>query len=783
MKSFRTLSMLLCLTAISAAMANPISEKQAISIVSNFMASKSIPSTGLRITQKAPRLNATTGSDKAAYYVFNANRGFVIIAGDDKAPAVLGYSDKGTFDPQNVPEAMQSLLEGYAAQIEALDKGANAAPRFTSSGTAISPLMSSEWSQKSPYNMLLPILNNNRCVTGCVATALAQVMYYWKWPVAPTTPIPAYTTKTNAIYMPELPVIDFNWDAMQDTYLTSDTTSAAALAAATLNKYCAQAIEMDFLESTSGATTTRSTWVLSNYFGYKASIRNLARGNYSTQKWNDLIYNELAARRPVIYHGQKRSGGHAFVCDGYDGNGMFHINWGWNGLSNGYFLLNVINPDAQSTGSASGAYGYVLDQGAIVGIEPGEGNNEFALTANELYTGSTTTTRTNTNNSFKVTVSGRFCNYTSQTMAVSFGWGLYQGETLKSVLYETYTTSVSPGFNLNLSSRVLNFGSGITSGTYLIKPIYSEYLAENWRPCIGADQNYIEVTINNNNCTLTGHGTMGNRNYTVNSITCEGTLHHGRPVDINVNMTNNGESQNDLLYLHVNGTFSACGYVSIDKGETDVIPFRFTPATAGDYTLSFSFNENGSSPIATRTITITQMPTATLTATAEILNVTDEANKIITSDKYSVKLTITNTGTTTYSDDITAKLYKNIYGGTGSNVQTKNQFLELAPGATAVLQFDMENVSNGWRYFVSTNYYSAGAQTSLKKTSNYTIVFPEVPTIPGDLNNDGILDVTDVTIIISYALNGTDNPDADLNNDHAIDVTDVTTLIAMVLMQ
>ena len=785
MKRISFFMLMMGLLASSTAWAMPINERQARNIAADFMASHALQSTNLNMAHKAPLTAAVADSGKAAYYVFNANRGgYVIVAGDDRAPAILGYSDKGSFDSQNIPEAMQYMLESYAAQIQALTMGGKPASRNTS-GPAIAPLMSSAWSQKSPYNALLPIINGNRAVVGCVGTAMAQVMYYWKWPARPTMTIPEYTTSSLSIVMPALEPIDFDWDAMQDTYLTSDTTSTRGLAAATLSKYCAQALEMDFKEGTSGAQTTKSGWIMSTYFGYKTSAHGLYRTNYTTQEWEDNIYAELEAGRPVIYSGSKKSGGHAFVCDGYDGNGMFHINWGWNGQSNGYFLINVLNPDLQGTGSASGAYGYIYSQAIIVGIEPGEEANIFALTSSDVALNSYTSSRNGSNYDFRATVTGRFRNITSLPMAVSYGWGLYQGETLKTVLYNTYSSNLRPSYYVTLSSKVVSFGSGITSGTYRIVPIYSEYGSNNWRPCNGADMNYIEVVINGNTCTATGHGTAGSTDFTVNDIIVEGTMHNGRPVDIGLSLTNNGDSQNQLLYMFVNGTFTASGFVGIGKGETAVIPYRFLPSAAGNYTLTFSFNEDGSAPIATRTITINEMPEANLTATVKVLNITDTVNKIVTSDKFSVQFTITNEGTTAYNEDISVKLFKNTYGTTGTNIQAKNQYIELAPGDSTVLQFDMDNVIDGWKYFASSYFYSAGEQIQLKKTTSYTIVFPTEPQfIPGDVNDDSEVNIADVTTLIDYLLNnGTviNMAAADVNNDDSINIADVTSLIDLLL--
>jgi hypothetical protein len=198
MKTKRNVITLMCLLAITTAWAAPINENQARGIAANFMASHSMHSPSLRMAHKAP-MAKTAGADNAAYYVFTGNQGgYVIVAGDDRAPAVLGYSDEGTFNSENVPEGLQYLLEGYAAQIDALTRGAKAETQLRDAG-AIRPLVTSSWGQDNPYNILLPYLPSGKHVyTGCVATALSQVMRYWKWPARPSRPIPAYTSTYTA---------------------------------------------------------------------------------------------------------------------------------------------------------------------------------------------------------------------------------------------------------------------------------------------------------------------------------------------------------------------------------------------------------------------------------------------------------------------------------------------------------------------------------------------------------------------------------------------------------
>ena len=780
------LFLIACLTVAAAAWAAPIDVAQAREIAQRFMTSRGLPATALEVVKKGTNLNAP----QAKYHVFNneqAGSGFIIIAADDRAPAVLGYSDSGSFDPDNLPEALAEMLESYAMQIAELQQGA--APRQgLMARQPVSPMVPSLWAQGNPYNIKLPIVGTKHAVTGCVATAMAQVMYYWKWPACPTMTIPAYTTETMNFNMPALAPVDFNWNQMHDTYLTNDTTSAAADAVATLLLYCAQSVKMDFKESSSGATTTYTPLAFATYFGYEPGAHAIRRSNYTTQEWEDAIYAELQAARPVILSGSKSPGGHAFVCDGCDNTGLFHINWGWNGQSNGYFLLNVLNPDLQGTGSASAPHGYIFDNAAIVGLKPGNTtSSQVMMTVSDHVLNSYTGTRSGTSADFKAVVSARFHNFTSSVMAVDFGWGLFDGDNMIATLYNTYSNSSTPGRYFTLSEKNLSFGAGKTSGTYRIVPICRERgVNAAWGPCAGAEHNYIEVVINGNNCTFKTYGSAATPNYTVNNISMVGNKHPGRPMDIIVNLTNNGESVDDMLYMFIDNTLTTGGHVSLSNGQTGDTRFHYVPTAAGSYTVKFSFNQDGSNPIATRTLVINEMPTANLSATVQLLNVTDPNNRIITSDKYSVVLNIKNNGSQTYREDISITLFKNTHDGYGTGVQSKVQFIELAPGATTSLQFDMDNVYDGWRYFAKMYYYSAGQQIDLASTVFHTIVFPAAPSFTrGDVDDDGFVTISDVTLLINYLLNsdeeGINLQAANCNQDGMISISDVTSLINYLL--
>ena len=302
--------MLLCLAVMGTAWAATVNERQARDVATRFMVAHSIQSASLKTAHKALlRDGSATTGDKVAYYVFNSPAsGYVIVAGDDRVPAVLGYSDKGNFDPEDIPAPMQEWLDGYTAQIEAIARGAQPDVR-TSSREAIAPMLNVNWGQGMPYNVLLPHVNgseNAHAYVGCVAVAMAQVMSYWQYPARPTKTIPGYTSypgRTYEVTMPSLAPMDFDWENMQNTYYTNDSTSTQCMAVADLMRYSTTAMQSSFGLTSTGSYTRNIPSKLIEYFGYKNSAHYIYREDFSTEGWEDVIYAELAAGRPVAYGG------------------------------------------------------------------------------------------------------------------------------------------------------------------------------------------------------------------------------------------------------------------------------------------------------------------------------------------------------------------------------------------------------------------------------------------------------------------------------------------------
>lgn len=508
-------------------------------------------------------------------YNIGADEGFVVVSGDDRTAEILGYADSGTFDESMLPDNARTWLEGYGEEIGSLPQpppkggGDSFSPLLLEgAGEAIRPLLPTLWAQKEPYNELSP----KGYPTGCVATAMAQVMKYYEWPVDETPAIPAYSS-----YDALLPTT-FAWDKMLSGYAGTEPAENRE-AVARLMQYCGWAVEMSY-GSSSSAYERLIPVALRTYFGYDAAVRRVDRSNYAIAQWDSLIYSELAQGRPVIYSGQSSSVGHEFVCDGYDGEGLFHINWGWSGTSNGYFRLSVLTPATVGTGGGSSRGGYNITQSAVIGIQPDRGGTEPAdeallLTSEELFvTAATTVSRSSLNGKFSVKLRNAMGNHTATRMQLRYGVGLTKPDGTLVEKTQQGITWFNPGaYAGRNTSSTYSFGAKLT-GTYRIVAICSPASGTaQWQPAIGSDRHYIEAVLTDTAVTLTEHPL---RALTVDSLTWQ---QRGSNVEVLAHITNNGDEYNGTLCLRVNGSVKSTVGAAIAAGASDVVTFYYNPSS------------------------------------------------------------------------------------------------------------------------------------------------------------------------------------------------------------
>ena len=316
--------------------------------------------------QKAP--GTVEVAPDAEYYVFNAsqNQGYVIVSGEDSLTELVGYSDSGTIDMDNLPDNLSSWLEAYAEYVKAVRRS-EAEPfknNLLASYPTIRPLLGEiQWNQSMPYNDMCPYDSEagERCPSGCVATALAQIMKYWEWPV---NGVGSYSYTSNYGVLSADFTKTYQWDKMRDTYtsyydedwnIVNEWTQEEGDAVAQLMADLGVALEMGYAPGGSGSNDIMVERAMRNHFRYE--VENHPRLSMTSSDFVDLLVTELQQSRPVYFSGGSASGsGHAFVVDGCNSDGYFHVNWGWGGMSNGYFNVNYMNPNEQGIGGSDGGY-------------------------------------------------------------------------------------------------------------------------------------------------------------------------------------------------------------------------------------------------------------------------------------------------------------------------------------------------------------------------------------------------------------------------------------------
>lgn len=543
----------MCLFCVFMA-ATPISPKKVLSKARQIAGTQlSVQPSDIRIAYKTVRT-----SGEPSLYVVNMGhgKGFVVLSGDDSTEELIGYNDQGDFDASQMPDNMRAWLDMWTAQLDAeLSTSTTAVQRASRvkainnhSTAVIEPLITSRWGQGSPYNKLCPTLGDVKCPTGCVATALSQILRYHHYPNGSTTSIPSYVTTTNKLNMPELPPTSFNWELMTDE-VNEESPQETIDEVAKLMKYCGQTVKMDYRDNGAGSFFYDLPEGLPNYFGYPNTLHHEYRESYDEEGWEQLLVNELQHHQPVLYSAYTNTdAGHAFICDGYDGNGFFHINWGWAGAANGYYRLPSAHAKGEGLNPNVKNYHLSMNQSALIGIKT-EGTDDYTAPTDELRVFSRPSlkngriyTRSDASSPFTdITLFQSVINTLSYQKAFYHAYGLYDDMgTLVTVLRPTsYTSTFTANGRKGLELSSASFGAKITSGHYTLKAIYKEKNSAQWQPMGGADKNYTDVVISGTEMTLTP---VPKADFAVNAIWMDKSF-------LNIDFDNNDEVFFGTIYL------------------------------------------------------------------------------------------------------------------------------------------------------------------------------------------------------------------------------------------
>ena len=657
---------------------------------------------------KARKIVGKTTENTLPYYVFNAesNQGFVIVSGNDQTEPIMGYSENGSFDSDNIPPALQFMLDRYAEELDSINAEEPINDNVTSPRkvvslprTAIEPFCTRMWGQAEPFWNLSPLDGGRRCGIGCLASSVAITMGYYNWPQVTGT-IPAYTTTTRGFNMEELEPWTVDWDNIIDRYDEKQYTSEQANAIAKFMLYVSQAMKSDFTNSGVNAYISTAIYGLVNYFGYDPILHHVSLSDYETvTDFTDEVYAEIAQGRPVLFDGFSLStptanaAGHAFVCDGYEKGDMFHINWGWGGICNGYFRVTMVNP-YKTTRNRN----YSNKLGALIGLQPNGWKENtgmsystedmslqfLSITPNESGIRITLQNGYNTKQTFENAIAIydnnlNFVKIISDIDTTTFNKNGWSYKTYSSISYEN-----------------------VANGTYKVIPVSRICGEEKWHfdRCLGTYA-YLEATVNEETPTYTPiESIVVNSFYVLESDKGNGI---GAPQTAILNITNNSFEQIDKSYfLFANKQLNMpCG-LKIPMNSTVDISFEFVPYVAGDYKLEICKDNEGDFPIASTNTFVKDiihygnLSTNYRIITAKILN--DNANVInkvgyIYTDKYKVTFTITNRDSVqTFNDQIRFAL--SIKKSQSSAWETTElHHIRLKPGETQTFTFESGELS------------------------------------------------------------------------------------------
>lgn len=589
--------------------AKPRSKQQAKAI-----AEKQAEKLGIAIDKNSSRIKTTGWTAEAgeapAFYIFSngKDKGFTIVSGDDRMPEIIGYSDKGNYDETDLPENYLSFMKAYCNLTEMVTEGKTLAiqnieevkqnMRTNKSTVVVTPLLGNiEWSQYAPFNNMCPLYDGvNKAASGCVATAMSQIMAYHKYPAQLSEDIPGYekawdkyTTKVETISKTDGV---YDWNNILAKYPSGEYTQEQADAVAKLVFHCGAAVQMGY-GKTSGAYA--SPVPLAKYFGYDADLmQKVFRNSFTLSEWTNLLDNELAAKRPVLYSGTSSTeGGHEFVCDGADGNGLYHINWGWDGRMNGYFDLTLLNSDYEGEESKDAPEGYNIGCAMIIGIAPDNGMKDNPLVEvpsfvvdynkNRTKVELTKATRNNVSESFSLKITNDFTNQTMNDLYnVRQKYGIIDedgeitpiGKNSNRLNISGIGTDGSYGLQ---TGAELSFDYAFPIGRTTIYAIYSTNGYE-WHKC--AYRNMQPLVVEATETTIKVVETELEAELTTTS-----ELTSGKKASLNISVKNNGESEY-LGYLNIfsnaNSTMpdeaSSYMYVNIPAHSTLSRTITLTPS-------------------------------------------------------------------------------------------------------------------------------------------------------------------------------------------------------------
>ncbi len=579
------LSLLAALLATGGMSAAPVSPEEAMAKAREFVGA-SVRSNKMR---KAPKANLklahTFKSEQTStplLYAFNRGDqdGYVLVSADNRLPDVIGYSSTGHFDAGQLPLNMQSMIASWENQINWLLEHDDAkvlapkAPDFP-----IAPLLTSTWDQGDPYNRQCPNVTQytqfgdangkGPAAVGCVATALGQIMYHHQWPEVGTGSV-SYVSKGDDTVNVNVNFEghEYDWSKMLPS-LDKYSDSEAIEQVSTLLFHVGAAFESIYGAST-GATDVSVAPALKKYFGYDNGVSYRLRDFYTEEEWSDILFEELSNNRPVAYGGvTKKKEGHFFVLDGIDDLGYYHVNWGWSGMEDGYYLLTLLEPGQQGIGGASSGTGFQYFQNMITGIQkPGATPSleQYNFTSDYLTSNTKTVDRLGT----AVLTANEVWNNSATPCTANLGFALINSEG--EIVYRQWVKEAEE-YGIAFGEETLKCSfvipAEIEEGVYTVRPIYQisadDYSTDRFIQVPAGRNDRYTATVTENKIT---YATVGSYKLTMLDVEADtGTIVSGVPTKFTVKLRNDGSEFHGYvqLRLFINGKDKVFGKTDLPK--------------------------------------------------------------------------------------------------------------------------------------------------------------------------------------------------------------------------
>ena len=541
---------------------------------------------------------------------------------------------------------------------------------------------------------------------------------------------------------------------MKLSYAKEDTT-AAAYAVAKLMADVGNSVYMDYSSNGSSASPLLISEALRYDFGYSETTEYADRTRYTSIEWDELVYNELKSGRPVLFGAQAVSpsqgmGGHQFLIDGYDDQGYYHVNWGWGGSSDGFFMLSVLNPYYQSTGGNSGSSGYNFFTSAVVGIMPAEKpmKKTARLFQEALYIENDMGTYTRTSSSedfpaFNVKALVYNAMLPEETRNYDVSFDLYQDDEFLGSFAQGKIEDVEYNYGRTIGINGLSISNELPDGKYQIRLNAKESvkIGVDWALCLGGLDCWIDLDINGLIMTTKCHGANSDESYCfdVDTVVVGDTKQQAKIMKMKIELTSKNKTSNAPIFLW--GTTSEnpdepsvliTGVGSnLDPNETGVVELEYTPQRSGKFTFYLSGNyKELSDTLYTFTVDVAEMSMAEVVMDY-VLSV-DDAEQLsdnthtVAADRIKGSLTLTNNGTETYEDALYIILSKSSVNQKTKSYVKSDQIvhnISVPVSESIVLSFEFANLINEQYYAIRIGAIEKGKQKYLKDFEYSDIYF------------------------------------------------------------